>query len=86
MLDHRMDHGERIEALQWQLVDLKIEYEATAEERRRDSFFAEQEAEIGEQFRALGVAPSYPPGWLEQRSRAAGQAAAAAFQAREGAP
>jgi len=75
MLEHRMDQDERIEALQWKLADLKIEYEATPEAQRRDAFFAEQEAEIGEQFRALGVAPSYPPGWLAQRGRAAAHVA-----------
>ncbi len=50
-------------ALQWELVDLKIEYLSRPSDSARNAEFAEREAEIGERFSKIGRSPSYPAGF-----------------------
>lgn len=47
-------------ALQWELLDLKIEYLSRPSDAARNAEFAEREAEIGERFSKIGRPPSYP--------------------------
>jgi len=47
-------------ALQWELVDLKIEYLSRPSDPARDAEFAAREAEIGARFSKIGRSPAYP--------------------------
>jgi hypothetical protein len=50
-------------ALQWELLDLKIEYLSRPSDSARNAEFAEREAEIGARFSRIGRSPSYPTGF-----------------------
>lgn len=50
-------------ALQWELLDLKIEYLSRPSDAARNAEFAEREAEIGARFSKIGRGPSYPAGF-----------------------
>lgn len=58
------------QALQWELADLKVEYEATAPHSTySDTEFANREADICRQFSGIGRTPSYPPSWTGAPNR-----------------
>lgn len=55
--------GDTERILQKELAGLKIQYLSRPSTPARDASFAEREAAIGDRFRKIGRAPSYPKGF-----------------------